>query len=138
MDLWKSTQVLWRLYGTHTDLSEARYSLQSMQRYIEGLSIQILQVNPNTEGKAELEQLGLIGRLTVVPAETRSGLREGGELAQSPLAKGGSKASTHKPGIWCVKKCYRQAKELANLANHNRTNVANVDNAENVESVGDI
>ena len=91
MDLWKSTQVLWKLYGISTDLSEARRSLRSTQCCNEGLLIQILQVNPNVVDKSELEQLRLIRRLTAVPAETRNGLREGGELAQTPLAKGGAR-----------------------------------------------
>ncbi len=129
VDLRKSTQVLWRLYGSNTDLSEARHSLRLTQCCNEGLSIQILQANPNVVGKAEPEQLRLRRRLIVVPARTRNGLREGGELTQTPLAKmTGSKASTHKPGRRRAKKCCVQAKELTNPANHTRTNMESVGN----------
>ena len=138
MDSWKSTQVLWKLYGTNTDLSEAERSLQLMQRCNEELLIQILQVDPNVVDKSELEQLRLIRSLAVVPAETLNRPWEGGELAQTPLAKGRGKAAACKPGVRYVKKCCREAKEFMNLANHTLTNVANVENVGNGESVGNV
>ena len=88
MDSWKSFQVLWKLYKTRTDLSEAERSLQLMQCCIEKLLIQILQVDPRVLNKQELEQLKLIGRLAVVPAEALNGPWEDGELVQMPFIEG--------------------------------------------------
>ena len=135
VDLRKSTQVLWRLYGTNTDLSEARRSLRSTQCRNEGLSTQILHMNPNVVDKLDFEQLRLLGRLTVVPADTRNRLWEDGELAQSPSAEGGSEAATYKPGRGRAKKCSRQIKELLNPADHTRDSMTNMDN---VESAGNM
>ena len=132
MDSGKSTQVLWKLYETNTDLSEARRSLRSTQCRNEGLSTQILHMNPKVVDKLEFKQLRLVGRLTVVPADTRNRLWEDGELAQAPSAEGGSEATAYKLGRGCAKKCGRQIKKPLNPADHTRDSMTNVDNVENM------
>ena len=66
IDSWKSLQVLWSLYKTYTDVSEAERSLQLSQGGNKKLLVQILQANPNVTNKSELEQLTLSGDRLVI------------------------------------------------------------------------
>ena len=84
------------------------------------LLVQILQSDPNVLNKSELEQFGVIRRLAVVPANRPW---KGGELVQSPFARGGGKSTTCKAGAkWTEKRC-REARKSGELANHTLENV---------------
>ena len=85
MDSWQSFQVLWSLYKSYTDVSEAERSLQLMQCCNKELLVQILQADPNIVYKSELEQLRLLRKLAVVQAKTPNRPWEGGELVQTPF-----------------------------------------------------
>ena len=72
MESWKSFQVLWRLYKTNTDLSEAESSLQLMYCCSEELREQLFRADPNVTAKQESEQLESIRKLAVVPSAIRA------------------------------------------------------------------